>query len=122
MKYIKEYEQNFNFDLIYSVKHNDLVSVEQLIKQGVNINIQDRDDSTALMWAAHNFNIEMVELLIKAGADLDIQNNEGYTALMKKNSSPQSGERWFISCSNFMIDFMKSLFKDFLVFKYLYIN
>ena len=52
-----------------------------LLNHGADINAQDIEGNTALMYAAHLGFTEIVQLLIDSGADLTITNNDGDTAL-----------------------------------------
>ena len=52
-----------------------------LLNHGADINAQDIEGNTALMYAAHLGFTEIVQLLIDNGADLTITNNQGKTAL-----------------------------------------
>jgi hypothetical protein len=46
-----------------------------------DINLKDRQGTTALMWAVLKGNKDMVLLLVKAGANLTARRNDGDTAL-----------------------------------------
>lgn len=59
-----------------------LLAVEFLLQHGADINHQDDDDYTALMYAAEGGNSELVHFLLERGAELDIQNQERETALI----------------------------------------
>jgi len=48
-----------------------------------NINLRGYNGMTALMWAAHNEDLELLEWLIEEGADINEQENFGQTALMQ---------------------------------------
>ena len=56
--------------------------VSSLIKSGADINSQDNDGRTALMWAARTGRVNMVSSLIKSGADIHIKDIDGKTALL----------------------------------------
>jgi ankyrin repeat protein len=57
-------------------------NIIKLIKQG-DINLQNEDGYTALMFAVADNSLEIAELLLRMGADLNIQDKWGDTALMK---------------------------------------
>ena len=52
------------------------------MEHNADTNIQDDDDSTALMMASINGYSEVVRLLINEGAELDQQTSDGFTALI----------------------------------------
>ncbi len=54
--------------------------VRMIVKYGVNINAQDENGLTALMYFVKYENIEVVKLLLSLGADKNIMNHEGLTA------------------------------------------
>ena len=60
-------------------KHADCLY--ELINSGANVNIQNKEGDTALMYAAATDIQSLIEL-ITSGADLNIQNNNQETALM----------------------------------------
>ena len=53
-----------------------------LIKQGADVNTQNRNGDTALILAVEGGNMTAIRLLIKKGADVNIQNEVGDTALI----------------------------------------
>ncbi len=63
-----------------SVQGN-LSEVKELLAQGVDKNVQDRQGKTALMHAVTNEHNEVVELLLREGAQIAIRNLAGNTAL-----------------------------------------
>ena len=56
--------------------------VKLLIENGADINLQDKDGDTALMWASNRSNKDVVEILIENGADINLKNKDGDTALI----------------------------------------
>jgi ankyrin repeat protein len=60
----------------------DVGEARDLIARGVNINKQDKYQSTALIYAAEMNRIEIVKELVRAGVTLDVQNADGKTALI----------------------------------------
>ena len=67
--------------LIEAVKKCDLENVNKLISRGVDVNAQDCDGNTALMFGVGCL-VEITDALIAAKVNLDTQNNEGKTALI----------------------------------------
>lgn len=64
-------KRDLNTKAIFLIAHKDS-----------NLNIQNDNDFTALMWAALKGNLRLVKELVEHGADLDIKNKNGETALM----------------------------------------
>ncbi len=52
-------------------KNGDLDGVVSALDAGADINIQNNDGLTALIWAARNGHIEIVESLLRANANLN---------------------------------------------------
>lgn len=67
---------------ITAAKEGDIDAVEEFLEKGADINMQNKDGSTALMWAANEGFEEIVKLLLQKGAAVNIQDNAGNTALM----------------------------------------
>ena len=63
------------------VNYQDLDTLKYFIKQGLDINQQNANGSTALMLAVYAGNLKMVKYLIKQGAKLDIKSDTRDTAL-----------------------------------------
>ena len=76
-------EQNKGFKrtaLIWATITNCLEIVQELIRAGAALDLQDKNGYTALMEAVMNKHPEIVQELIRAGAALDVQDNYGQTA------------------------------------------
>ena len=71
-----------NEKLLEAVENNSLKAIKSLIKEGADVNATNRNDDTALMYAAYKGDKQTGELLIENGADVDAINKNGYTALM----------------------------------------
>ena len=54
-----------------------------LIENGANINVQDGDGYTALIWAAKNSHTEARKALLEKGDDLNVRDAAGTTKLMR---------------------------------------
>ena len=61
--------QNINEQLINAVKTNNNEQVKQLLKKGSDVNSQDKNGATVLMWAVYSGDIETVKYLLKKKAD-----------------------------------------------------
>jgi ankyrin repeat protein len=60
--------------------------VARNLAEGVNVNTQDQDGRTALMFAAYNGHTEIMEKLIQKGASVNLYDSYGRTALMFASS------------------------------------
>ncbi len=65
-----------------AVASGDRAKVEQLIREGVNVNAQDGDGQTGLMYAAMIGNKAIADMLIAHGADVNSKSKQGTTPLM----------------------------------------
>ena len=54
----------------------------RLLEAGADVNSQDDDGMTALIWATYKGYKEIVELLINADADVNVMADDGMTALI----------------------------------------
>jgi len=63
-------------DIIY----NGILS---LIESKANLDLQDEDGNTSLIWACCYNHTKLINLLIEKGVNLDLQNKYGNTALME---------------------------------------
>ncbi|MBR1776866.1 ankyrin repeat domain-containing protein [bacterium] len=69
--------------LMNALYHDDLTTVEELLKQGVNVNLPyNHNGWTPFMWVCkEHCNPKIIELFLEHGAKLDRANNEGSTPL-----------------------------------------
>lgn len=80
--------------LISTVLYKDIAEVEKVLAEGVDINQQDGNGYTSLIWACsfssdENYR-EKAKLLISEGANVNISTNEGNTALIEAaGNSPE---------------------------------
>ncbi|XP_055998778.1 uncharacterized protein LOC125653998 isoform X1 [Ostrea edulis] len=56
--------------------------MEELVKAGADVNLQDRRGNTPLIAACKGGHVSIVEELVKAGADVNLQNDYGNTPLI----------------------------------------
>lgn len=76
-----------DFRLTQAVLDNKINEVKKLLKdKSVDINEQDIENNTPLMYACEEGKKDIVKLLVEAGADLNMQNSYGETALRKVDS------------------------------------
>ena len=55
--------------LLDAIKAKELFKVQQLVKEGADVNSLDENGATPLMWAAYRADLEMVKWLVDNGAD-----------------------------------------------------
>jgi ankyrin repeat protein len=70
------------YDLRNAVYDADLAEIESLLDAGIDVNLRDGEDDTALMWAADEGFIDVVRLLLGHGADVNITGGLGWTPLL----------------------------------------
>ena len=70
-----------DWDFIKLCEYGNVGKVEEAIKDGANVNAEDNDGWTALMWAVFYVYTEIVKLLLEHGADVNAKSNNGWTAL-----------------------------------------
>lgn len=66
-------------ELFKASKDNNITKVENLVKQNIDINYQNKDGQTALFIAVIKNNYNIVSVLIDYGADINIKDYTGYT-------------------------------------------
>ena len=85
--------------LIAASRAQDTEAVQALLSDGVNVNGQQADGTTALHWAAYRDDLDLASLLINAGAGLDKANELGATPL-------------FLAADNGSVDMVKLLLES----------
>lgn len=68
--------------LIAAVEKNDLQKAQEVVKSGVNINLQGGNGMSALHTAARKNRVQIAEYLLQNWADKTILNNEGFTPFL----------------------------------------
>ncbi len=68
--------------LLASVMSNSYQEVKDELQQGADVNYQDQDGVTVLIYAARTGNTAIAKLLLEKGATLNLQKKDGWTALM----------------------------------------
>jgi ankyrin repeat protein len=81
---------NSAFPLHYAVSSQDIASLEQLIKSGINLEKADSNGCTALMVAIEKSNSEAAKLLIHYGAEVNTKNGKQESALVKAIKTRQT--------------------------------
>ena len=80
-KYYQDLD-NDEREFLLKVSEGDIENASELVKRGVDVNVQNENDMTALMIASETGHVEFLEELLRAGADVNIQNSVGDTALI----------------------------------------
>jgi hypothetical protein len=70
-----------NTNLITASKEGDIKTVKALLERGADVNEQDKEGWTALMYAAARGDSALVKLLLASEAKIDEWNQDGATAL-----------------------------------------
>lgn len=73
--------------LISAVLYKDITEIEKVLAEGADINQQDKNGYTAIIWACsyssdENYR-EKAKLLISKGADVNIQSNDGNATIIE---------------------------------------
>jgi ankyrin repeat protein len=76
-------QKQLNNELINAAKNGNINEIERLVKKGASIDAKDKDDWTALMWAAWGGYTQTCEFLLDHNASIDAKDYGGRTALMK---------------------------------------
>ncbi|WP_019413965.1 ankyrin repeat domain-containing protein [Paenisporosarcina sp. TG20] len=87
-----------NEKLIQAAERKETDTIRRLIKEDVNINVQDSKGQTATMIATYNNDIETAKVLIEAGADVNIQDD------MQNNPFLYSGAEGYFDILKLTID------------------
>lgn len=69
--------------LMGAASDGDKKLVQELLKDGADVNVRDWDELTALIPASSSGQLEIVKLLLKEGADVNAADKDGITALME---------------------------------------
>ena len=69
-------------DLILAATQGDLTQTQALLAQGININTQTTEGTTALIAAIEAGHFDLAQHFIDQGADVNLSDRDGWTALM----------------------------------------
>ncbi len=75
-------------DFFEASLNGDLEKVTEILNQDMDVNLADKDNRTALMFASFNGNHEIVNLLLNKGANINLMDVNNRTALMFAASGP----------------------------------
>lgn len=79
--YISPAKRLSNLNLIAAAQNGNIVTVNNALKAGADINTKDKIGCTPLIWAVNGYEYGLAEFLIEQGADVTIRDNDGDTAL-----------------------------------------
>jgi ankyrin repeat protein len=74
--------KNGHTPLMQATREGDIGIVQELLNQGVDLNLRNHDGNNAIWFACFANHLDLVNLLASAGIDLDNQNDNGATVLM----------------------------------------
>lgn len=77
----RDIKMNRKSSLLAVARSGDAERIEELIKKGADVNVTDKDGSTALHWAAQEGDVHLCSVLLKAGADVNAGDRDGVTPL-----------------------------------------
>ena len=66
-----EQEKKRDLQLIIYARYNEIKELKKLIAQRVDVDVQDKYGSTALIWASRNGHTEIVKLLTEANPHIN---------------------------------------------------
>ncbi|GKY92051.1 hypothetical protein MPSEU_000176600 [Mayamaea pseudoterrestris] len=69
--------------LVGAASDGDLKAIQNMLKDGIDVNFRDWDQLTALIPASSSGNLDIVKFLIKEGIDVNAKDKDGITALME---------------------------------------
>jgi len=78
-------------EFIHAARNNDLKQIQDLIGEGVDVNIRDTDGGTALLIACQKADLKLCQVLIDHGASVDVRNQDDRTPLMEAARQKQNG-------------------------------
>jgi uncharacterized protein len=70
-------------ELLRAVESGQTARVQELLRQGANLQVRDREGNTALAIAAYYDRAEIAEALLARGADPNVRGLNGLTPLMR---------------------------------------
>jgi len=76
--------------IVKAVEQNQLKEVEKALKNGADVNTQNRGKQTLLLIATRNENFEMAKLLVSYGADVNLQDEISDSPFLYAGASGQA--------------------------------
>lgn len=73
--------------LMYSAQNNDTELMKFSLKNGADVNLQDKDGDTALIWASIRGNLDVFRTLIENKADVNAKDKSDRTVLIWASSN-----------------------------------
>ncbi|XP_031637739.1 ankyrin repeat domain-containing protein 29-like, partial [Contarinia nasturtii] len=65
-----------------AAKNGDVQKIDELLRNGTDVNIKNPDNETSLFIASQNGHLNVVEVLIKNGTGVNLKNNNGSSSMM----------------------------------------
>lgn len=84
-EWVKTGQEGFT-ELMGHAAKGDVVEIQRLISEGCDVNAQDSQGITALIYAAQASKFEAIETLLNSGADKGIKTKTGHTAYQFANA------------------------------------
>jgi len=87
-----------NQALIEAGKKGRVEEVTALLNRGANIDAQDQNGWTALMWSVSHGDLKVIQLLLDGGANINVRDQKGSTALA------EAAERGYIKIVKLLLE------------------
>ena len=82
-RFLKLRGYDFNEESFFkAAADGDVMAVNGFISAGININVKNKDDDTALTAMAAKGNARVIDALLRGGADVNAKGRNGWTALL----------------------------------------
>ena len=82
-RFLKLRGYDFNQESFFkAAADGDVMAVNGFISAGMDVNVKNKDDDTALTAMAAQGNAKVIDVLLRAGADVNAKGRNGWTALL----------------------------------------